>query len=819
MQPIHIENAWQENLAHLTLDLPKNRFTVVTGVSGSGKSTLLVNVLFQECQRKYLEALSMQGIAKPHVDRIRGASPAVLIPQTTANRNPRSTVGTSTDIYTDLRMLFEKLGRRNCPFCKASICAADCPEITERKGDDFLVWMDCPVCGHRMRKYTLTDFSFNTREGACPDCQGLGRITAIRKEIAVDESRSLEQGAVAFWPAKYREYQTGLYAAACRWFGLSDPAGVPVTTFSTQQKLLLYQGAAALANETGRAMPSSAAQGRFEGIEPMLLRRLAAHEGETRNLEPYLTMKPCPACGGERLNEEVRQVTVLETRLPELSAFSLDRLLVWVDQLGTVLPHAHQTLAGHYIADLRTKLTRLQRVGLGYLLPDRPSVTLSGGESQRLRLAAALDADLSGLIYILDEPTTGLHPRDTEGLIELLKQLRDRKNTVLVIEHDPEVMRAADHILDLGPGAGRRGGRVVAQGTPPQVAAVSGSETGRWLKARYAVTSHCRAGLGKPIRISNARANNLQNVQVSFPVGCITTVTGPSGAGKTSLVFGLLAKGDSPEPKNLVIGCSQFDQVIRLTQAPTARGKRSNVATYTDAWGPLRTLFAATPQAKARGLTDRDFSFNSPGGRCETCQGLGTVPSHLVFFADAEQICPACKGQRFRPEVLEVTCCGVTVSEALELTVDEAISLFGDRKKLNRVLRLLQRVGLGYLTLGQTLPTLSGGEMQRLLLARELLSGTGNQILYLMDEPTRGLHPADVQHFLTLLDELVQAGGTIILVEHDPQVILHSDWIVDLGPDGGENGGRLMFSGTPKDLLTHGHGATADCLRKLCESS
>lgn len=816
MPYIRIQNAWQGTLDHISVDLPKNSLTVVTGVSGSGKSTLLVDVLFQECQRKYLEALSMQGIAKPGVERIQGASPAVLIPQTAANRSPRSTVGTLTDIYTELRMLFEKLGQRRCPFCGELICAADTPEITERRGDDFLVWMDCPACGKRMHKLTRTDFSFNTKEGACPVCQGLGQTLAVRRSAAVDESRSLEAGAVDFWPAKYKEYQIGLYAAACRWFGLDDTAGVPVAEFSPRHRTLLYEGAAALAEAEGRELPASAAQGRFEGIEPMLRRRLAAHEGDARGLEKYFVMADCPACHGERLKEESRQATVAGARLPELAALSLDRLLAWVDRLDAGVEAVHRPLVKDYLVDLHTKLTRLQRVGLGYLTPDRRTVTLSGGECQRLRLAAALDADLTGLIYILDEPTAGLHPRDTRGLIGMLEHLRDVGNTVLVIEHDPEVMRAADWIVDLGPGAGREGGRVVAAGTPGQVARDPASVTGRWLRASCRVTSRLRKPVGAPIRVRGACRNNLRDLSVEVPCGGITTVTGPSGAGKSTLVFDLIARGDCPDDTNGVEGCARFARQVCLTQTPPARGKRSNVATYTDAWSPLRALFAACPEAKARGLTGREFSFNTPGGRCETCQGLGTVPSNLLFFADAEQTCPACGGKRFEPEVLEVKYRGVNVSEALDLTVDEAARLFAGSKKLDRVLGLLQRVGLGYLKLGQTLPTLSGGEAQRLLLARELLNGAGEDTLYLMDEPTRGLHPQDVRHFLDLLNELTGAGGTVILVEHDPQVILHSDWVVDLGPGGGENGGALVFAGTPVELLAAGSGATADCLRELC---
>lgn len=614
MPHIHIRNAWQGTLNHISVDLPKNSLTVVTGVSGSGKSTLLVDVLFQECQRKYLEALSMQGIAKPGVERIQGASPAVLIPQTAVNRSPRSTVGTLTDIYTELRMLFEKLGRRRCPLCGVEICAADSPEITERQGDDFLVWMDCPACGGRLRKLTRTDFSFNTKEGACPACQGLGQTLAVCRAAAVDESRSLEAGAVNFWPAKYREYQIGLYAAACRWFGLSEVSDVPVAQFSPRHKILLYEGAAVLAQAEGMALPASSAQGRFEGIEPMLQRRLAAHEGDLHGLESYFEMAVCPVCRGERLKEESRQVTVEGVRLPELAALSLDRLLAWVDHLESTLAPQHRPLVKDYLTDLHTKLARLQRVGLGYLSAARRTVTLSGGESQRLRLAAALDADLTGLIYILDEPTAGLHPRDTRGLIGMLRHLRDEGNTVLVIEHDPEVMRAADWIVDMGPGAGREGGRVVAAGTPAQVAADPASVTGRWLSVSGKVTSRLRKPAGAPIRVQGACRNNLRGLSLAVPGGCITTVTGPSGAGKSTLVFDLIAGGDCPGSVNGVEGCARFVRRVCLTQTPPARGKtlqRSHLHRRLD---PAAGAVCRLPRSQGKG-TDRTGVFLQHTGR------------------------------------------------------------------------------------------------------------------------------------------------------------------------------------------------------------
>ena len=809
MKPISIRNASEKNLRHISLDIPRGSLTVFTGLSGSGKSTLLIDVLYMECQRQYLEAMSFQGIAKPAVERVQNASPAVVITQTDQNRNPRSTVGTVTDLYTGLRMLYEKLGVRICPHCGKKISAADCREEVVSSprpghaGKEFSVYQYCRECGQKMKKLTATDFSFNTKEGACPVCEGMGEILSLNRAAAVDETLSLEDGAVRFWEAKYGEYQTEAFYAACRYYGLAVPSGLPVLRFDPLQKALLYEGVAG-AGLSGKKPPRTVSGGRFEGLEAVLFRRLN-NRGEKRGeLEAYFQPSPCPACGGERLKQESREITVNGSRLPQLNEFSLDALADWIDALTGSLPAAHRKLVQNYLTDLSTKLERIRRLGLGYLTCSRAVPTLSGGELQRLKLSAALASELTGMIYILDEPTAGLHPKDTEGLISLLRRLRDLGNTVLVIEHDPDVMRAA-----------------------------------------HPMKTVFRRGDGGRIRIRNACLHNLKNLDADFPTGCLSVVTGPSGSGKSTLVFSVLAEGSQRSGKeNIVRGCESFSRIVSVRQASAHRMKRSNVATYTDLYTPIRKLFAeygevpsesetggSVPSRKKLPRIDAGaFSFNRPGGRCEVCEGMGTVRNHLVFFADSEVPCPACQGRRFQDHVLAVRFQGLSISDMLDLSVDEALSLFeastpessapacAFTRSVLRILRLLADVGLDYLTLGQSLTTLSEGECQRLKLARELLKAPSGRSLYLLDEPTRGLHPKDVAHFLILLDRLVDAGNTVIVVEHNQQLIRACDYVLDLGPKGGQQGGEVIFSGTPGELLERGTGATADCLRKAEET-
>ncbi|WP_172251058.1 ATP-binding cassette domain-containing protein [Saccharibacillus deserti] len=824
---IQVRGAREAYLKSVDLDIPREKLVVFTGLSGSGKSTL-VETIFQESQRQYLEAVGYQGIRKPKVDAIRFLSSAIQITQSESNRNPRSTVGTKTHIYTDLRMIYEKLGERDCPHCGERISAADCRETTVKADGEFRVYMDCSRCGERMDKLTRSHFSANTREGACPECQGLGSLLSLAPERCVDESLSPEEGAVDYWNSAYKDYQVDLLRKAMKHYGVPVSGDTPVGRYTEAQKALLYHGAES--EEVKRLfpqipLPKTVSAGRFEGVLTTLWRRMSEKEGDAKALNRYFDSVSCPACAGERLNPISRSVTVENRRLPELSALSLEELGQWLDAFGTQArrPETAEAAGGDsvgiYLEDLKTKIRRLERIGLGYLSIDRQTITLSGGESQRIKLAAALDSDLTGMMYLLDEPTIGLHPRDTQGVIAVLQRLRDLGNSVLVIEHDTDVMQAADHVIDMGPGSGRHGGEVVGQGTLEELMRSESSVTGRYLRRDKQPPRIPRPGDGLSIGIEHASLHNLQNVSASFPTGCLIAVTGVSGSGKSSLIFGVLAAAADPENRSdrrfgQVTGLEAFERVVTIKQSAIARMKRSNIATYSEAYGEIRKLYGGLGAAASRGLSAKSFSFNTPGGRCENCEGLGTITSSMLFFENIEEICPVCGGRQFSDEVLAVTYRGRSIHETLRLSIEEAASDFADLPKLNRILNLLNDVGLGYLELGQTLTTLSGGEAQRLKLAVELLGSKAERILYLMDEPTTGLHPADVDHFLALLNRMVDSGSTVVVVEHNMQMVAAADWIVDLGPEGGVNGGKVGFSGTPADLIAAGRGATAEHLSR-----
>ncbi|WP_320163306.1 excinuclease ABC subunit UvrA [uncultured Trichococcus sp.] len=805
MDHIRIIGAKEGNLNNITVNLPRNKWIVLTGVSGSGKTTLAMDVLYQECQRQYLEAIGYQGIRKPNIDAIRHVSPAIRIQQQAYNKNPRSTVGTVTDIYTDLRMLFEKLSTRDCPACGKKFGSADCREETEKTADEFKVFQYCPHCDQRMEKLTRTHFSYNTREGACATCQGLGEVMKVAEAKVLHEELSLEAGAVVFWEKRYREYQLESFYAACDHYGISLKKNTPVKDFTPSQRVLLLQGAES--EEVHRLFPDvpvprTLAEGRYEGVLPNLWRRMADKKGTSKLREAYFESAVCPECHGERLNELSRSVTVNGTRLPELSGTSLTGLTDWVSKLEENLKHSEQLLAGVYVTDLMTKLKRILKLGLAYLSLDRQTLTLSGGEAQRLRLAAVLDSDLTGVIYILDEPTISLHPKDTEGLLTVLRSLKDKGNTVLVIEHDTAVMAAADYLIDIGPGAGKYGGEVIGSGTLQQIKEQAASVTGAYLKSKSEPRELFRKGSGAFIEVSQANKHNLRNLTVRFPIGCLVCVTGVSGSGKSTLVFDVLARGDTDqsENSNQVSGTGSFDRIVVVEQAPLTRMKRSNVATYSDAYTEIRKIFSRQQTAIEKGMTANHFSFNVKGGRCDHCEGLGVVTNNLLFFEDQEVPCPVCSGKRFKDEVLSVTYRGHSITAVLGLSVAEGAELFADSPKISAILTLLQDVGLGYLELGQTTTTLSGGEAQRLKLAAELLANRGKKNLYLIDEPTTGLHPLDVEKFLKLLDRMVDSGSTVVVVEHNKQIIGASDWIIDLGPGGGAAGGKVIAEGTPSDI-------------------
>jgi len=818
MSNIIVSGVREGNLKDISLEIPRDKLIVFTGLSGSGKSTLAIDVIFQECQRQYLEAMGMQGLNKPKIDFIRNVSPAILITQTEANKNPRSSVGTLTDIYTELRMVYEKLSVRVCPHCNKVISAADCKEEVEKADGKFKVFMYCNRCNYRMEKLTRTQFSYNTREGACKACQGLGKVLTINKENTVHESLSLEDGAVDFWEQKYKEYQISSLYNAFRHYNIAIDDNIPVADFSDIQKSILFYGVESAEIRkifSDILPPKTVAAGKFEGVFQTLWRRMSDKGGDAKQLNDYFYFDICPDCMGERLGELSRSVTVEGTRLPELAFLSLEELFAWILKLESSLGDVNRSLVESFLIDLKTKIQRIMNVGLGYLSLDRQTITLSGGELQRVKLAATLDSDLTGIIYIMDEPTIGLHPKDTEGMITILKKLRDLGNTVIVIEHDPDVMEEADYIVDIGPGAGKHGGEIIGTGTLTELTRQETSVTGTYLKKKKQDLQRFRKGTGDVIEIKNANLYNLKNIDVSFPTGCLVAVTGVSGSGKSTLVLEVLAKAGKKNQtgSNIVSGVEEFDQVITIEQSAITKMKRSNVGTYSELYSEIRKIYGGLKEARDKGLTAMHFSFNTKGGRCENCEGLGYVTNNMLFFKNLEVTCPICGGNQFNDEVLSVKYRGYTIKDILKMCVEDALGTFNTHPKIVRILKLLQEVGLNYLELGQTLTTLSGGEGQRLKLAKELISSKGKNNLYLMDEPTIGLHPVDVENFLTLLNRIVDSGSTVIVVEHNQQVIKASDWIVDLGPEGGKSGGQVVFTGTPPEMLEKGKTITAECLR------
>ena len=824
---IRIAGAREGNLNNLSVDIPRNALVVLTGLSGSGKSTLAIETLYQECQRQYLEAIGYQGIQKPKVDTITNLSPAVRITQSTYNRNPRSTVGTVTDIYTELRMVYEKLSQRQCPNCGSWIKSSDCKEELVETDDSFMVYMYCDRCGHKMEKLTRSHFSANTREGACEVCHGLGEVLEITLDSVINPSLSLEEGAVDFWDHAFKDYQISSVNKAFEYYDLEASGGRAVKDFSEGQRALLLYGAES--DEVrglfpDQPLPKKVSEGRFEGVLTTLWRRLSEKGGLTEALSPYFHSAVCTACRGEKLSLLGRTATVLETRLPELSVLSLEALRDWLRRLEPSLSERELALVAPYIGDLNAKLRRIVNVGLGYLSLDRQTMTLSGGEGQRIKLAAVLDSTMTGLIYIMDEPTIGLHPKDTAGILKVLKALRDLGNTVIVIEHDPEVIRAADYIIDLGPGSGRHGGEIVGTGTYEALLKLPHSVTGSYLmRPRPVLGASERIPAGQFL-VRDASRYNLKHLEVRFPVGCLTCVTGVSGSGKSTLVFEELADRVAVAGNSARLGAAEvtgedsdtwtFDEVITVEQTVISRMKRSNVATYSGLYSEVRKIFGGLAEAIALNLDAKHFSFNTKGGRCEHCEGLGYVESNLLFFENIDVVCPVCGGNQFNDAVLSVEYKGHSIKGVLKLTVDEAMVLFRDKRKLMKCLKLLKDVGLGYLELGQTLTTLSGGEAQRLKLAKSLTSSEGRHSLYLIDEPTTGLHPLDVENFLVLLNRMVDAGNTVIVVEHNLQVIGASEWVIDLGPLGGDQGGWIVAEGTPREVALNPKSYTGQYLKQ-----
>jgi len=857
---IRIRGAKENNLKNIDLDIPKSMLVVLTGLSGSGKSSLAFDTLQKECQRQYMESMGMvtDFISKPKVDMITGLSPSISVDQHLANRSPRSTVGTVTEVFTYLRILFAKLGQRNCPKCGCVIQRAfelegdnsmelwdgdiestgmiqdneETGSETQGKVDEQGTFFPCPQCKTPIPELTMSHFSFNKPEGACPACTGLGVVNKANTDLLVDWDKSIADGGITGWDIHYIKHYSNTLLAAGRHYGFQFDTGTPVRELGQVQKDLLIYGINSPEFQRhfpGINPPGTASKGRFEGVATNVLRRYAERAQDTgyrEKMEKVIIQHTCHECKGTRLREESRKVTIQGRTITELSQIALYDLLQWIEGLPEMVSPEGQNIVKPIFDDLKERVKRLVDVGVGYLTMDRSAPSLSGGEAQRLRLASLLGSGLTGVLYVLDEPTTGLHPRDTEKLIKVLKKLRDLGNTVLVIEHDTEMMKSADYIIDMGPGAGRNGGQIVAAGTPADVACCTKSATGRYLAGidEFEIPDERKKCGGSYLEIKGAREHNLKNVNARIPLGVFTAVTGVSGSGKSTLMFDILDRaarqrfygaGEAPGEHDEIVGWEFIDRVITIDQTPIGRSTRSNAATYTDVFSYIRNMFSELPDARKAGLQARHFSFNVPGGRCDKCEGAGVLTIKMHFLPEVQVRCPVCHGRRFKRNVLDIKYKGSSISDILNMTIQEALPVFEDVSAVYDRLSFLAEVGLGYLQLGQPATTLSGGEAQRVKLAKELGRRGRGHTLYLLDEPTTGLHPCDVLKLTSLMRRLVDTGNTVIVIEHNPNVISMVDWVIDFGPEGGDEGGTIVAQGTPEEIAAKDTSYTGKYIKHL----
>ncbi|MCC8047917.1 MAG: excinuclease ABC subunit UvrA [Oscillospiraceae bacterium] len=939
---IFIKGARENNLKNIDVEIPRNALVVLTGLSGSGKSSLAFDTIYAEGQRRYVESLSSYArmflgqMDKPDVDYIEGLSPAISIDQKTTSRNPRSTVGTVTEIYDYLRLLWARIGIPHCPKCGREIQRQTVDQIVDRifelgegakiqllapvvrarKGEHAKVLEDarrsgyvrvrvdgsiydlseeielnknkkhtievvvdrlvvkaenrrriadsvesasalsgglvavadangeneklysqsfaCPDCGVSIEELTPRAFSFNNPYGACPVCSGLGVQMRADPELVIpNRSLSISEGAVSVsgWSnARGDTIARMYYTALVEKYSFSLDTPVCDLPESVINVLLYGTGGEKLDLKYERKTGHGVLSQPFEGILTNIERRCreTQSQGSRTELEQYMSEIPCPECRGHRLKREALAVTVGGMGISEFTDLSVTDGLRFIKELN--LTPRERLIAAQIIKEISSRMEFLQSVGLQYLTLSRSSGTLSGGESQRIRLATQIGSSLMGVLYILDEPSIGLHQRDNAKLLATLKNLRDLGNTLIVVEHDEETMRAADHIVDIGPGAGVHGGELVAQGTVEDICACPRSITGQYLsgKRRVPVPTERRRGSGKCLTIRGARENNLKNITVEIPLGVFTCVTGVSGSGKSSLINEIFYKTlasrlnrarTRPGKCDGVDGLENVDKIIAIDQAPIGRTPRSNPATYTGVFTDIRELFATTQDARIRGYGAERFSFNVRGGRCEACSGDGLVKVEMHFLADVYVPCDVCKGRRYNRETLEVRYKGKNIAEVLDMTVEEGVDFFQNQKKIRDRLITLRDVGLGYIRLGQPSTTLSGGEAQRVKLATELSKRSTGRTVYVLDEPTTGLHVADVHRLIDVLQLLVDAGNTVVVIEHNLDVIKCADHIIDLGPDGGDGGGELIFAGTPEDCAKCPRSATGEYLKQYlnCE--
>jgi len=939
LNTLSIRGAREHNLKSVDVDIPRNKLVVITGLSGSGKSSLAFDTIYAEGQRRYVESLSayarqfLELMQKPDVDSIEGLSPAISIEQKTTSKNPRSTVGTVTEVYDYLRLLFARIGIPYSPATGLPIESQtvsqmvdrllSCPEgsrwlllapiVRGRKGEykkelsdmqkrgfqrvkidgklyaieeapaldkkikhDIEIVVDrvvikediatrladsietglklaegilfaenadteerltfsekfaCPTSGFTIEAIEPRLFSFNSPFGACSECDGLGaRIQFDPHLVVPDPMKTLEQGAIVPWANSFFTYYLQTLESVAKAF--KEDIYTPFQQLREETRTAILYGT------KGKEISLSLMDGSrffqqkkpFEGVIPHLERRYRESESSSRreDLERYQMSSPCETCQSYRLKPEALSVKINDKHIGQVTELSVAEAVKWFQALAPKLTQKQQEIAHRILKEINERLGFLNNVGLGYLTLARSSGTLSGGESQRIRLASQIGSGLTGVLYVLDEPSIGLHQRDNDRLLETLRHLRDLDNTVIVVEHDEDTIRAADYLIDMGPGAGIHGGEIVAQGTPETVMADPKSLTGAYLQGKRSieVPTKRRPGNGKFLKVKGAKANNLKNLSVEFPLGTLTCVTGVSGGGKSSLVIETLYKAiarqlhgarDLPGEHTAIEGLEAIDKIIDIDQSPIGRTPRSNPVTYIGAFTSIREWFAALPESKARGYQPGRFSFNVKGGRCEACEGDGVLKIEMHFLPDVYVECDQCKGKRYNRETLEVKYRDKTIADILDMTVEEGLEFFQATPSVRDKLATLQKVGLGYIHIGQRATTLSGGEAQRIKLSKELSKRATGRTLYILDEPTTGLHFEDVNKLLEVLHSLVEQGNTIIVIEHNLEVIKTADWVIDLGPEGGHEGGRIVGSGTPEELAKIPESYTGKYLKKYLE--
>ncbi len=919
MDKIVVKGAREHNLKNIDVEIPKNKLVVITGISGSGKSSLAFDTLYAEGQRRYIESLSAYArqflgkIKKPDVDYIEGLSPSISIDQRGVSHNPRSTVGTVTEIYDYMRLLFARIGVPHCPKCGRKIERQTVDQMVDRikrypdgskiqilapvvkgkKGefknlfakirregfvrvrvDGVTMWVEeeipldrnkrhnievvvdrvvlkedvlvrladslevalklaegtvlvlvdeeelmfserfaCPVCGISLPKIEPRLFSFNSPYGACPVCDGIGFKMEFDPELMIDEDLSISKGAILPWRGRRTErFYMQRLASVARHYGFS--LDTPFKELPKDvKKILLYgshNGEIEFVYDTKHGFWEHT--GGFEGIIPYLMRRYEEAESDEyrESLHSYMRLTPCPACGGKRLRPEALAVTIMGKSIADFSDMSIDKLRDFMEDLS--VSEKEYMVVGEVLKEIKQRLSFLAEIGVGYLTLSRLAATLSGGESQRIRLATQIGSKLSGVLYVLDEPTVGLHPRDTDKLIGILKELRSMGNTVVVVEHDENTIRHADYLIEMGPGAGEHGGEVVATGEVNDILKVDRSPTALYLsgKLKIDVPHQRRKGIHF-LKIRGASQFNLKNIDVDIPLETFVCLTGVSGSGKSTLLYEIIYKGikhklrqsrEKPGKFKDILGWEQIKRVVVIDQSPIGRTPRSNPATYTGAFTPIRELFASLPESKVRGYKVGRFSFNVPGGRCSACKGEGMIRVQMQFLPDVYIPCDVCGGKRYNAATLEVKYKGKSIADVLDMSVEEALEFFHNYPSIRRKLQLLADVGLDYIKLGQSATTLSGGEAQRVKLATELSKTSTKGTLYLLDEPTTGLHMSEVNKLISVLQRLVEMGNTVIVIEHNLDVIKVADFVIDLGPEGGEEGGYVVATGTPEEVAS-----------------